>query len=58
MKEKIKNPIEIIKEYLPDISDEEANEILWCYTRWPNFIPNGVDTEEYLREQLRKELVK
>lgn len=43
-------PKEIVKEYFPGISDEEALSILWNHTGFPGFWAG--DPETCLRDQL------
>jgi len=49
--------VEIVKEYFPDASDEEANDILWGETGFPCFWRLGKDGAtpiECLRKQLQE----
>lgn len=46
-------PIEIVKEIFPDISDQEADYILWSKTGFPSFFSG----EETIEEQIRKQLL-
>lgn len=46
------NTLELIREYFPDASWEEADSILWEFTGWPGFFDG--DPETVLREQLGK----
>ena len=48
---------EVIQGYLPGISEQEADYILWNHTGYPRFWNIGVDggtPEECLRSQLEK----
>jgi len=45
--------ISLIKELIPESSDEDASTILWCCTGWPNFFPFGKSMEECLRGEIR-----
>lgn len=45
-----KAPLEIVREYFPEASDEELSLILWERTGWPSFFKKGVG----LRTQLRQ----
>lgn len=49
--------LEIVKEYFPKISDDDAGYILWNETGFPSFwsIPEDGETpEECLRTQLKR----
>jgi hypothetical protein len=48
---------ELVREYFPDVSDKEADYILWNHTGFPSFwnIPHDGDTPEAC---CRKQLVK
>ena len=49
--------VELVKEYFPDASDEEANDILWGKTGFPSFfnIPkDGATPEACCRKQLQE----
>jgi hypothetical protein len=43
----------LIMELIPDLSKEDASNILWCCTGWPNFFPFGKSMEECLRGEIR-----
>jgi hypothetical protein len=48
---------EVIKEYFPNVTAEEAEHILWEHTGYPGFwaIPSDGNTpEECLRKQLQE----
>lgn len=47
--------LEIVREYIPDASEEEVDFILWEFTGYPSFwnIPkDGKTVEQCLRKQL------
>lgn len=45
-----KRPVDIVREYFPGVSNEEADGILWEFTGWPCFWEGA--PEESMREQL------
>lgn len=49
--------IDLVREYFPEVTDEEADCILWGYTGFPGFwnIPeDGSTPEECCRKQLKE----
>ena len=48
------SPRDIVREYFPKASDDEARDVLWGCTGWPNFFDtrDGRSVQEILREQL------
>lgn len=47
-----KTMLEVVREYFPEVSPEDADTILWSRTGFPAFW-NGDDPETCLREQLK-----
>ena len=47
--------LDIVKEYFSTATDEQASDVLYMCTNWPNsFIPKqGQNIEDCLREQLK-----
>jgi len=48
------SPRDLVREYFPKASDDEARDVLWGCTGWPNFFDtrDGRSIPEILREQL------
>ena len=44
-------PLELVREYFPDVDDYRAGYILWNYTGYPGFFTG--DPETCLRDQLQ-----
>jgi hypothetical protein len=49
-------PIDIVREYFPKASDDEARDVLWGCTGWPHFFDtgNGRTVQDALRDQLKE----
>jgi len=47
-----KSPIDIVREYFPDASDDFAGYVLWSRTGWPVFWVG--DPETWMRLQLQE----
>ena len=47
-------PIELVKEYFPEATDDEADSILWSRTGFPSFFREDGSVEDNLRKQLSK----
>jgi len=47
-----KPPVDIVREYFPDATDEHADGILWSRTGWPVFWAG--DPETCMRQQLQE----
>lgn len=47
-------PLDLVREYFPKASDDEARDVLWCCTGWPHFLDtsDGRSVQEVLRSQL------
>lgn len=50
-------PLDIVKEYFPSATDEQATSVLWICTGWPSFFAED-NPEVGLRRQLKEYSIK